>query len=96
LVDDERRSSKEAAVVDLKRSPRRSWRPWPAPPADDGWLHEIKHDGHRALLILEDGEARAFTRRTLTGRSNTRRSWRRDGASPPGRERDRFWNITEA
>ena len=33
------------------------------PPAGEGWLHEIKHDGHRTLLIVENGTARAFTRR---------------------------------
>ena len=33
------------------------------PPTGDGRLHEIKHDGHRTLLIVENGAARAFTRR---------------------------------
>jgi bifunctional non-homologous end joining protein LigD len=32
------------------------------PPAGDGWLHEIKHDGYRTVLVLQDGMARAFTR----------------------------------
>jgi bifunctional non-homologous end joining protein LigD len=25
-----------------------------APPAGDGWLHELKHDGHRLLAVLDD------------------------------------------
>ena len=33
------------------------------PPDGDGWLHEIKYDGYRTELIVEDGKARAFTRR---------------------------------
>ena len=32
------------------------------PPAGDGWVHEIKHDGYRTIVILEDDVARAFTR----------------------------------
>jgi bifunctional non-homologous end joining protein LigD len=33
-----------------------------APPVGDGWLHEIKHDGNRTLVLIEDGRVRAFTR----------------------------------
>ena len=33
------------------------------PPADDDWVHEIKHDGYRTQLIVEKGVARAFSRR---------------------------------
>src|SRR6185295_15555427 len=33
------------------------------PPAGDGWLHEIKYDGYRTELVIERGQARAFTRR---------------------------------
>ncbi|RWA69302.1 DNA ligase D [Mesorhizobium sp.] len=32
-------------------------------PEDGDWLHEIKYDGYRTQLIVEDGMARAFTRR---------------------------------
>src|SRR5688572_24616393 len=32
------------------------------PPSGEGWIHEIKHDGHRTILVVEDGAARAFTR----------------------------------
>jgi ATP-dependent DNA ligase len=32
-----------------------------APPRA-GWIHEVKHDGYRTLLIIERGKARAYTR----------------------------------
>jgi ATP-dependent DNA ligase len=32
------------------------------PPEGDGWLHEVKHDGYRTQLIVEQGRARALTR----------------------------------
>jgi bifunctional non-homologous end joining protein LigD len=28
--------------------------PSPAPPDGEGWLHEIKHDGHRLVAIIDD------------------------------------------
>ena len=31
--------------------------------APDDWLHEVKHDGYRALLFLENGAAKMTTRR---------------------------------
>ena len=34
-----------------------------SPPAGDNWLHEIKHDGFRTLLLIDRSRARAFTRR---------------------------------
>jgi hypothetical protein len=34
----------------------------PIAPKGEGWLHEIKHDGYRTQLVIEDGEVRAFTR----------------------------------
>jgi bifunctional non-homologous end joining protein LigD len=33
------------------------------PPAGEGWVHEIKHDGYRTVLLIDEGQARAFTRR---------------------------------
>lgn len=33
------------------------------PPEGAGWIHEIKYNGYRTQLIIENGEARAFTRR---------------------------------
>src|SRR5687768_6327121 len=35
------------------------------PPSGDGWIHEIKHDGFRTLVLVEHGRARAFSRRGL-------------------------------
>jgi DNA ligase D-like protein (predicted ligase) len=32
-------------------------------PTGDDWLHEIKHDGYRTQLVVDGGQARAFTRR---------------------------------
>ena len=36
-----------------------------APPAGDGWIHEIKQDGYRTELVLDRGSARAYSRRGL-------------------------------
>ncbi|HEX4199736.1 MAG TPA: DNA ligase D [Caulobacteraceae bacterium] len=43
------------------------WRPQLAATADmpvkgDGWVHEIKYDGYRTLVFLEEGKARLVTR----------------------------------
>src|SRR6187431_3386541 len=32
------------------------------PPPRAGWIHELKHDGYRTLLIIERRKARAYTR----------------------------------
>ncbi len=32
------------------------------PPTGDGWLHEIKHDGYRTLIVIDDGRVCAYTR----------------------------------
>jgi bifunctional non-homologous end joining protein LigD len=32
------------------------------PPEGKHWIHEIKHDGYRTLLIIEGRQARAYTR----------------------------------
>ncbi|TKD51965.1 DNA ligase D [Sphingomonas baiyangensis] len=34
-------------------------------PAGNGWLHEVKYDGYRALIETGDGDARIFTRSGL-------------------------------
>jgi bifunctional non-homologous end joining protein LigD len=34
----------------------------PEPPSGDGWIHEIKHDGYRTLIIIDAGKIRAFSR----------------------------------
>lgn len=31
------------------------------PPEGDQWLHELKHDGYRTQILVEAGQARAFT-----------------------------------
>src|SRR6266487_1679067 len=38
--------------------------PMPAaePPSGSEWIHEIKHDGFRTMLAIDNGKARAFTR----------------------------------
>ena len=35
------------------------------PPSGDGWCHEIKFDGYRVQLRVEDGEATLKTRKGL-------------------------------
>src|SRR6185436_19221816 len=32
------------------------------PPPRSGWIHEVKHDGYRTLLIIERRKAHAYTR----------------------------------
>jgi bifunctional non-homologous end joining protein LigD len=32
------------------------------PPTGDGWIHEIKHDGYRTMLVLAGRDRKAFTR----------------------------------
>lgn len=32
------------------------------PPEGEGWIHEVKYDGYRTQLIVENGKARAFTK----------------------------------
>ena len=34
----------------------------PEPPAGEGWIHEIKYDGYRTLIVIDRGQVRAFTR----------------------------------
>ncbi|RUX45356.1 ATP-dependent DNA ligase [Mesorhizobium sp. M4A.F.Ca.ET.050.02.1.1] len=35
------------------------------PPEGDGWIHEVKFDGYRSQIIIDDAEVRIFTRRGL-------------------------------
>jgi bifunctional non-homologous end joining protein LigD len=37
-------------------------RPTPTPPADEAWVHEVKHDGHRIIAYVERGRVRRTTR----------------------------------
>ena len=32
------------------------------PPIGEGWIHEIKYDGYRTLIVIDRGQVRAFTR----------------------------------
>ena len=32
------------------------------PPEGADWIHEVKHDGYRTMLVVERGTARAYTR----------------------------------
>jgi bifunctional non-homologous end joining protein LigD len=32
-------------------------------PSGDAWMHAVKHDGYRAIALVEDGRPRIFTRR---------------------------------
>jgi ATP-dependent DNA ligase len=31
----------------------------PEPPTGDGWIHEIKYDGYRTLIVIDRGQVRA-------------------------------------
>jgi bifunctional non-homologous end joining protein LigD len=47
-----------------------SWKPQlatpaEAPPQTAGWVHEIKYDGYRTLVFVDDGEVRLVTRNGL-------------------------------
>jgi bifunctional non-homologous end joining protein LigD len=33
------------------------------PPQRAGWIHEVKHDGYRTLLIIERRKALAYSRK---------------------------------
>jgi ATP-dependent DNA ligase len=37
----------------------------PEPPSGEGWIHEMKHDGYRTLIII-DGHVRAFARNAMS------------------------------
>ncbi len=42
--------------------------PVPEPPTGEGWIHEIKYDGYRTLIVIDRGHVRALT---LNGRMRT-------------------------
>jgi len=39
----------------------------PEPPAGAGWIHEIKYDGYRTLIVIDQGKVRAYSRPTEIG-----------------------------
>jgi ATP-dependent DNA ligase len=36
--------------------------PVPEPPTGEGWIHEIKYDGYRTLIVIDQGKVRAYSR----------------------------------
>jgi ATP-dependent DNA ligase len=32
----------------------------PEPPTGDGWIHEIKYDGYRTLIVIDCGQVRVL------------------------------------
>ena len=34
----------------------------PEPPSGEGWIHEIKHDGYRTLIVIDRDKVKAFSR----------------------------------
>ncbi|WP_363234032.1 hypothetical protein [Mesorhizobium sp.] len=35
------------------------------PPEGESWMHEVKFDGYRSQIIIDDAEVRILTRRGL-------------------------------
>ena len=56
-----RRKSRRCLISSRRSFAHRSKRP----PRGDGWCHEIKFDGYRVQLRVEDGEAALKTRKGL-------------------------------
>lgn len=46
------------------------------PPQGSDWLHEVKHDGYRTLLVVERGKAIAYTRNGFDWSDRYRRASR--------------------
>jgi bifunctional non-homologous end joining protein LigD len=57
------RRRKAAAMPDF--IPPQLAKLWEAPPDEDGWAHEIKFDGYRIQLRIENGRATAWSRSGL-------------------------------
>ena len=61
---------------------RPSWSPalpcWrERPPAGEGWIHEIKHDGYRIQARIDGGEVKLLTRKGLDWTAALSRRWPR-------------------
>ena len=52
------------------------------PPGADGWCHEIKFDGYRVQLRVEDGEVALYTRKGLDWTDKFRPSPRKRSRCP--------------
>jgi bifunctional non-homologous end joining protein LigD len=50
------------------------------PPEGDGWFHEVKFDGYRSQLVIDDVGVRIFTVTGWTGRRSTA-TWSRPRSS---------------
>ena len=50
------------AEIPRCRVPLQIVSPCAAPPEGNGWLHEVKHDGHRLLAIVVAGELQLISR----------------------------------
>ena len=42
------------------------------PPEGDGWIHEVKFDGYRSQMVIDEDGVRIFTRRGLDWTSKYR------------------------
>jgi len=42
------------------------------PPEGDGWIHEVKFDGYRSQIVIDEEDVRIFTRRGLDWTSKYR------------------------
>jgi ATP-dependent DNA ligase len=60
------------------------------PPPGDGWSHEVKFDGYRSQLIIDEDGARIYTRRGLDWTSKYR-----DLAAAPHRSMWKTLSSTE-
>ena len=40
------------------------------PPEGDAWIHEVKFDGYRSQIVIDEEGTRPFTRRSLDWTSN--------------------------
>jgi bifunctional non-homologous end joining protein LigD len=58
------------------------------PPKGDEWIHEIKHDGYRSQLAIENGKVQAFTRRGADWTAKYHRVTMEAAALPGARQAD--------
>jgi bifunctional non-homologous end joining protein LigD len=45
--------------------------PVPEPPTGEGWIHEIKYNGYRTLIVMDQGKVRAYSRPGRDGPDHT-------------------------
>ena len=63
----------------------------PEPPIGEGWIHEIKYDGYRTLIVIDQGKVRAYLppRQGLDRTLSPGRRCRRQAALQGGADRRR-------